>query len=156
MYVRPGCFIICPQPAWVHLNRPLLPPPPRLPLVLGAVMLQDVRVFLPELLCYDVAVVLLHPPSAAGHRHVLLLLTGKFGPFGDCFLLLGVRKRGHDKVSRSRSARWRVIHTQKYVLNIYHYVTQNEFHYLTLFDETCVKTELRGRKLHYICIYSLN
>lgn len=67
-----------------------------LPLVLGAVMLQDVRVFLPELLSYNVAVVLLHPPPAAGHRHLLLLLVGKLCPFCDSFLLLRLKNRGHD------------------------------------------------------------
>lgn len=66
------------------------------PLVLGVVVLQDVRVFLPELLPYNVAVVLLHPPPAAGHSHVRLLLTGELRSFGDSFLLLRVKKRGHD------------------------------------------------------------
>lgn len=80
----------------VHSQRgPFFPNPP-LPLVLGAVMLQDVRVFLPELLSYNVAVVLLHPPSAAGYRNVLLLLTGKLCPFCDSFLLLRLKNRGHD------------------------------------------------------------
>lgn len=41
--------------------------------LLGAVVLQDVWVLLPELLPYNVTVVVLHPPPAASHRHVLLL-----------------------------------------------------------------------------------
>lgn len=97
MLVKPGCFIICPQPVLVHLNRPqFLLCLTSLPLVLGVFALQDVRVFLPELLPYNVAVVLLHPPPVAGHSHVRLLLTGKLRPFGDSFLLLQVKKRGHD------------------------------------------------------------
>lgn len=49
-------------------------PPAAADWLLGAVVLQDVRVLLPELVCDDVAVVVLHPPPAAGHRHVFLLL----------------------------------------------------------------------------------
>lgn len=100
---KAGWCSVCPQSAWARFNGAEFLLLGALPLALGAVMLQDVRVFLPELLPYDVAVVLLHPPSAAGHRHVLLLpplhllrRTGKLGPFFDSFLPLRLRNRGHD------------------------------------------------------------
>lgn len=41
--------------------------------LLATVVLQDVWVVLPELLSYNVTVIVLHLPPAASHRHILLL-----------------------------------------------------------------------------------
>lgn len=58
---------------------------------LGAVILQDVWVLLPELFSYDVTVVLLHPPPAAGHQHVFLFFVRELQAFRDGFILLRVK-----------------------------------------------------------------
>lgn len=59
--------------------------------LLAVVVLQDVGVLLPELLPYNVAVMGLHPPPAAGHRHLLLLCVWQLHAFGDRFISLDTK-----------------------------------------------------------------
>lgn len=80
------------QPFWLDSVQYL---PPTAAQERLAVVLQDVWVFLPERLPYNVTVVGLHPPPAAGHGHVLLLFVWSLRAFRDSFVSLDTENEEH-------------------------------------------------------------
>lgn len=83
------------QPCQLDISS-VFSPPTAAEELLGAVVLQDVWVFLPELLSYNVTVAVIHPPPAAGHRHVLLLFIWWLHAFSDSFISLRIKNEEYD------------------------------------------------------------